>query len=153
MSAVTSGSGASTRVDAAVAPATQRPVAVDQLADSVDWFDDCGRAWRRRGWTRRVACLAMFGAIGDALTTSLLPHIDGIHEGNPVSAAGQAAVGSVPLFMILVTIPLLLVFVILANRPRSGYTWFIWAAVASVGAVKLVVTCSNLLVLGQVAAL
>jgi len=133
----------------------QEPAATavsDQLADSVDWFEDTLRSWRRRSWSRSVAVLAMLGAVGDALTTSTLPHVDGIHEANPVSAAGQAFLGSVPVFMILVTLPLAMVFLILANRPRSAFTWFIWCAVASVGAVKLAVTCSNVVVLWTVAA-
>ena len=133
----------------------QEPAATavsDQLADSVDWFEDTLRSWRRRSWSRSVAVLAMLGAVGDALTTATLPHVDGIHEANPVSAAGQAFLGSVPVFMILVTLPLAMVFLILANRPRSAFTWFIWCAVASVGAVKLAVTCSNVVVLWTVAA-
>ena len=147
MSVVTTGPAATTGIDKpAAAPAPAR--ASDQLADSVDWFEGALRSWRHNSWCRVVAVLAMLGALGDAVTTSRIPHVDGIHEGNPVSAAGQAYLGSVPLFMVLVTIPLLLIFVVLANRPTSTYTWFIWFVVAVVGAVKLVVTCSNLVVLG-----
>ena len=61
-----------------------------------------------------------------------------------------AFLGSVPVFMILVTLPLAMLFLILANRPRSAFTWFIWCAVASVGAVKLAVTCSNVVFLWTV---
>lgn len=148
MSVLTSGSAATATADRSQQPA---PATIsDQLADSVDWFEGTLPAWRRSSWCRAVAVLAMLGAIGDALTTSTLPHVEGIHEGNPVSAAGQAFVGSVPVFMLVVTIPLVLVFLVLANRPTSRYTWFIWLAVASVGAVKLVVTFSNLVVLGTV---
>jgi hypothetical protein len=130
---------------------TSEPV-TDQLADSVDWFEGTWRSWRRRTWCRAVAVLGMLGALGDALTTSTLPHVDGIHEANPVSAAGQELLGSVPLFMLVVTVPLALIFLVLANRPRSAFTWFIWCAVASVGVVKLAVTCSNVAVLWTVAA-
>ena len=143
MSVVTPGSAATT-----VAERTVPVTATDQLADSVDWFDGTLRAWRRQSWCRAVAVLAMLGALGDAFTTSAMPHVEGIHEGNPVSAAGQAALGSVPLFMLVVTVPLVIVFLILANRPTSWYTWFVWSAVATVGAVKLCVTFSNLVVLG-----
>ncbi|WP_028044917.1 hypothetical protein [Cellulomonas sp. URHE0023] len=125
---------------------------VDQLADSVDWFEGTLRSWRRRSWCRAVAVLAVLGAVGDAVTTSMLPFVDGIREGNPVSAAGQALLGSVPVFMFAVTIPLAVVFLVLANRPRSTFTWFIWCAVAAVGAVKVAVTCSNLVVLWTVSA-
>lgn len=142
MSVVTPGSSAT------VAERTVPARATDQLADSVDWFDGTLRAWRRQSWCRAVAVLAMLGALGDAFTTSAMPHVEGIHEGNPVSAAGQAALGSVPLFMLVLTVPLVIVFLILANRPTSWYTWFIWSAVATVGAVKLSVTFSNLVVLG-----
>ena len=151
MSVLTTGSRTAAPADTGQA-GSEPPSVTDQLADSVDWFEGTLRAWRRRSWTRVVACLAMVGALGDALTTSALPRVEGIHESNPVSAAGQAFVGSVPVFMIMVTIPLLLVFLILANRPTSRYTWFIWCAVASVGAVKFVVTCSNVVVLGLVLA-
>jgi len=144
MSVVAPGSPATATAERTAPPAT----ATDQLADSVDWFDGTLRSWRRQSWCRAIAVLAMLGAIGDALTTSALTHVEGIHEGNPVSAAGQAALGSVPLFMLAVTVPLVIIFLILANRPTSWYTWFIWSAVASVGAVKLCVTFSNLVVLG-----
>ncbi|WP_028050063.1 hypothetical protein [Cellulomonas sp. URHD0024] len=150
MSVLTSGSARTTTADRPTTTASE-PI-TDQLADSVDWFAGTLASWRRSSWCRAVAVLAMLGAVGDALTTSRIPHVEGIHEGNPVSAAGQAFVGSVPVFMVLVTIPLVLIFLVLANRPRSAYTWFIWFAVASVGAVKLVVTYSNLVVLGTAAA-
>src|SRR6218665_2736269 len=130
MSVLTSGAETTAAAERTAAPAT------DQLADSVDWLEGTPRSWRRQSWCRAMALLAMLGAVGDALTTSALPHVEGIHEGNPVSAAGQAALGSVPLFMLVVTVPLVLIFLILANRPTSAYTWFIWCAVASVGAVK-----------------
>jgi len=131
-------------------PLPQPAPVTDQLADSVDWFEGTFRSWRRRSWCRVVAIMAVLGAIGDALTTSMIPYVDGIHEGNPVSAAGQSFLGSVPVFMLVVTMPLALVFLVLANRPRSAFTWFIWGAVASVGAVKVAVTCSNLVVLWTV---
>ena len=145
MSVVTPGSSATATAERTASPAA---TATDQLADSVDWFDGTLRSWRRQSWCRAVAMLAMLGAVGDALTTSALTRVDGIHEANPVSAAGQAALGSVPLFMLVVTVPLVIIFLVLANRPTSWYTWFIWTAVASVGAVKLCVTFSNLVVLG-----
>lgn len=152
MSVLSSGSAARAATAQATSAGPATTQVRDELADSVDWFEGTLRSWRHRSWYRAVAVLAMLGGVGDALTTSRIPRVDGIHEANPVSAAGQAFVGSVPVFMVVVTVPLLVVFLVLANRPTSRYTWFIWLAVATVGAVKLVVTCSNLVVLALASA-
>ena len=113
------------------------------MAEQGDWFTGAARAWSVPGWRRRFAVWAMLGAIGDAVTTSLLPHVGGLVEVNPVSAAGQAWVGSVPLFMVLVTLPLVGVLSLLALPPRSAPSRVLWIALAGCGLLKIAVTVWN----------
>lgn len=123
----------------------------DQVAQDVAsawaWTGTTAGAWRQRTWTRRVAAWALVGVVGDAVTTSLLPHVAGVREANPVAAAGQELVGSVPLFMLATSIPLALAVCMLANRPANRAQWIIWASLAFAGAVKVAVTISNVAVL------
>ncbi|MGN8246033.1 hypothetical protein ACTHAM_003163 [Cellulomonas soli] len=109
------------------------------------WVAGAVGAWRVPGWRRRFAVWAMLGAIGDGVTTSVLPHLGGLVEVNPVSAAGQAWVGSVPVYMVLVTVPLVALLSLLALRPRSAHSRVLWFALALCGVLKIGVTVWNVL--------
>lgn len=113
------------------------------MVEQRDWFTGAARAWRVPGWRRRFAVWAMLGALGDAVTTSLFPHVGGLVEANPVSAAGQSLLGSVPLYMALVTLPLLGALSLLVLRPRTAASQVLWAALAGCGVLKITVTVWN----------
>ncbi|WP_448629053.1 hypothetical protein [Cellulomonas soli] len=109
------------------------------------WVAGAARAWRVPGWRRRFAVWAMLGAVGDGVTTSALPHLGGLVEVNPFSAAAQEWVGSVPLYMVLVTVPLVAALSLLALRPWSARSHVLWLALALCGVLKIAVTVWNVL--------
>jgi hypothetical protein len=74
-------------------------------------------------------------------------HVDGIHEGNPLSAAGQALLGSTPVFMVATTALVTGLLTILAVRPVNAPTRLLWWALALLGAAKIAVAILNLVVL------
>ena len=111
------------------------------------WVGRAPEAWWTPGWRRTFAGWAIAGAVGDMATTMSLGHVDGVGEANPLSAAGQALVGSVPLYMLVTTVIVALLVAILPVRPVSGATRIVWSAIAVLGVAKIAVTVLNLSVL------
>lgn len=111
------------------------------------WVGRAPEAWGTPGWRRTFAGWAIAGAIGDMVTTMSLGYVDGVAEANPLSAAGQALVGSVPLYMLVTTVIVALLVAILPVRPVSGATRVVWSAIAVLGVAKIAVAVLNLTVL------
>jgi hypothetical protein len=99
------------------------------------------------GWRRAFACWALFGALLDMATTMMLGRVDGIYEANPLSAAGQSFVGSVPAYMVATTLLVCAILTVLAVKPVGFATHLVWWAVAVLGSAKIGVAVLNLVVL------
>jgi hypothetical protein len=81
------------------------------------------------------------------VTTSAVGHVAGIREANPLSAAGQALLGSTPVYMAATTVVVTGLLTVLAVRPVSTPTRVLWWALALLGAAKIAVAVLNLVVL------
>lgn len=81
------------------------------------------------------------------LTTSAVGHVDGIREGNPLSAAGQALLGSTPGYMVATTLLVTGLLTVLAVRPVNVPTRMLWWALALLGAAKMAIAILNLVVI------
>ncbi len=112
-----------------------------------EWITRIPGAFRDPGWRRAFACWALLGALTDMATTMMLGKVDGIHEANPLSAAGQAFVGSVPGYMVATTFVVCAIVTVLAVKPVGIATHLVWWAVAGLGAAKIGVALLNLVVL------
>lgn len=111
------------------------------------WVGRTGASWARPSWRRSLSRWAIVGAVIDMLTTSALGHVDGIREGNPLSAAGQALLGSTPVYMVATTVVVAALLTVLAVRPVTVPTRVLWWALAFLGAAKIVIAILNLVVL------
>lgn len=111
------------------------------------WVRVTRAAWRTPGWRRAFAGWALAGALGDLVTTMSIGCVDGLYEANPLAAAGQSFVGSVPVFMLVVTVAAGALLAVLAVRPVDVATRVVWWSVAGLGAAKITVTVLNLVVL------
>ena len=111
------------------------------------WMGRAPAAWCVPGWRRALAGWAIAGALGDLVTTISIGHVDGIAEANPLSAAGQALVGSTPAYMVATTVVVLLLVSILPVRPVDGPTRVVWWAIAILAVAKIAVAVANLTVL------
>lgn len=113
----------------------------------LQWVGRIPVAWRTPGWRRTFAGWALAGAFLDMVTTMSVGHVDGVYEANPLSAAGQALVGSGPLYMLATTMVVGALMTVLAVRPVGVATRIVWWAVAVLGAAKIGVAVLNLTVL------
>ena len=123
---------------------TRRPRGAPSLGE---WITRVPAAFGRPGWRRAFACWALLGALTDMATTMMLGQVDGIHEANPLSAAGQALVGSVPGYMVATTLVVCAIVTVLAVKPVGIAAHLVWWAVAGLGAAKIGVAVLNLMVL------
>jgi len=114
------------------------------------WIGRAPSAWGVPGWRRALAGWAIAGAIGDLVTTISIGHVHGIAEANPLSAAGQALVGSTSTYMLATTVVVLLLVSILPVRPVNGPTRLVWATIAILAVAKIAVAVANLTVLQAV---
>lgn len=90
-----------------------------------------------------MAVLMILGILGDAATTSMVGTLPGLMEGNPVARAGQEAFGSVPAYMVAVSIPVAAVVAVVPARPVSPNAQTLWMAAVALGAVKVAVATWN----------
>lgn len=111
------------------------------------WLAEVPAALQTPSWRRAFAFWALVGALLDMATTMMLGRVDGIYEANPLSAAGQELVGSVPIYMIATTLVVGLIVLVLAVKPVGLATRLVWWAVAGLGAAKIAVAVHNLVVL------
>ncbi|PVU83198.1 hypothetical protein DDP54_09535 [Cellulomonas sp. WB94] len=111
------------------------------------WVGRTRASWVRPSWRRSLSRCSIAGAVGDMLTTSAVGHVDGIREANPLSAAGQALLGSTPGYMVVTTVVVAGLVTVLAVRPVDVPTRVLWWALALLGAAKIVITILNLVVL------
>jgi len=125
---------------------TSTPFAT-QLTPSSPAMDRWLAAWRTPSWRRRLAGWALVGALGDAVTTSMLSVVGGVHEGNPVVAAGIGVVGSAPLFMAIITIPLAIAVSFIAVPPLTSAGRSALRMLAIAGLIKLGATVWNVVLI------
>ena len=111
------------------------------------WVGRTGASWARPSWRRTLSRWSIAGAAVDMLTTSAVGHADRIREGNPLSAAGQALLGSTLVYMVATTLLVTGLLAVLAVRPVNGPTRMLWWALALLGAAKIAVAILNLVVL------
>ena len=81
------------------------------------------------------------------LTTSAVGHADRIWEGNPLSAAGQALLGSTLVHKVATTLLVTGLLTVLAVRPVNGPTRRLWWALVLLGAAKIAVAILDRVVL------
>ncbi|HEX5332546.1 MAG TPA: hypothetical protein VFW79_07885 [Cellulomonas sp.] len=111
------------------------------------WVGRTGASWARPSWRRNLSRWSIAGAVIDMVTTSAVGHVGGIREGNPLSAAGQALIGSTPVYMVATTVVVAGLLAVLAVRPVNVATRVLWWALAFLGAAKIAVAILNLVVL------
>lgn len=111
------------------------------------WVGRTRASWARPSWRRTASRWAIAGAVTDMVTTSAVGHVGGIREGNPLSAAGQALLGSTPVYMVVTTAVVTGLLTVLAVRPVDVPTRVLWWALAFLGAAKIAVAVLNLVVL------
>ena len=111
------------------------------------WLRGTPAAWRTGSGRRTFALYAVLGALGDLATTSTIGHVPGVAEANPLSAAGQAVVGSVPGYMVATTVLVLGLLSVLPLRPVDVATRVVWGSVAVLATAKIGVFVANLVVL------
>ena len=104
----------------------------EPCVDRWRWVRATRASWRTPGWRRTFAGWALAGALGDLATTMSLGRVDGLHEANPIAAAGQSLVGSVPVFMLVATVAAGALLAVLAVRPVDVATRVVWWAVVVV---------------------
>ena len=131
-----------------VSAAPLRMTRLPRIAPSLgEWVTRIPGAYRIPGWRRAFACWALLGSLTDMATTMMLGRVDGIYEANPLSAAGQALVGSVSGYMVATTLVVCAIVTVLAVKPVGFATHMVWWAVAGLGAAKISVAVLNLVVL------
>lgn len=129
-------------------PSTDTATEVSVLGPSLySWVGRTRASWARPSWRRRVSQWSIAGAVVDMVTTSALGHVDGIREGNPLSAAGQALLGSTLVYMVATTLVVTGLLTVLAVRPVNVPTRLLWWALAVLGAAKITIAILNLVVL------
>ncbi|MGV8979303.1 MAG: hypothetical protein ACOH17_14795 [Cellulomonas sp.] len=111
------------------------------------WVGRTRASWARPSWRRTLSRWSITGAVVDMLTTSVLGHVAGIREGNPLSAAGQRLLGSTPGYMVVTTVLVTGLLTVLAVRPVNIPTRILWLALALLGAAKVAAAVLNLVVL------
>lgn len=111
------------------------------------WVGRIRASWARPSWRRSLSRWSMAGAVIDMVTTSAIGHVEGVREGNPLSAAGQALLGSTPVYMVATTMVVIALLTVLAVRPVNAPTHVLWWALALLGAAKITIAILNVVVL------
>ena len=137
---------------AGIASTDLQPPSIDSRVSLPDptlraWVGRTRASWARPGWRRSLSRWSIAGAVVDMLTTSAVGHVDGIREGNPLSAAGQALLGSTPVYMVATTLVVTGLLTVLAVHPVNTPTRLLWWALAFLGAAKIAIAILNLVVL------